>query len=88
MDMYIVQFKERLDDWNTVAEVTTITVPGNITTLMLTGLIPSTSYDVRVATSNSLGESAFSFEINFITARKSTCVARFVIQTDMYIYIQ
>ncbi len=71
MDVFIVQFKERLDDWNNVADVTNITVPGNITTIMLTDLIPSTSYDVRVATSNARGESAFSFETNFVTSRKS-----------------
>ena len=67
MDTYTVQYKLRLDDWNVMADVTSVTVPGNETSVFLRGLLPASQYDVRIVTNNARGSSDFSSEATFST---------------------
>ncbi|XP_064396322.1 protein sidekick-2-like isoform X2 [Halichondria panicea] len=67
VDEYLIQYKERLNDWTTPSDILTRTVNGNITMVMLMDLIPSASYDVRVASVNAMGTSPFFFQGEFST---------------------
>ncbi len=53
-------------------------VTGSITMVMLTDLIPSALYDVRVASVNEMGTSQFFFQGEFITQRKCLYLAHTV----------
>ncbi len=70
MDEFLVQYKETISDWRTNADVMERRVPGDVTMVMLTDLIPSATYDVRVASVNSMGTSTFRNQGDFSTQRK------------------
>ncbi|XP_064396706.1 hemicentin-1-like isoform X2 [Halichondria panicea] len=71
VDEYLVQYKERLNDWTTPNDIFVRSVAGNVTMVMLTDLIPSASYDVRVASVNAMGTSQFFFQGEFSTQAPS-----------------
>ena len=65
MIKFFVQYKERLNNWTSDNNVMERRVPGYVTMVMLTDLIPSASYDVRVASVNAMGTSQFFFQGEF-----------------------
>ncbi len=75
VDEYLVQYKERLNDWTTPSDIFVRSVAGNVTMVMLTDLIPSASYDVRVASVNEMGTSQFFFQGEFSTQGKLVFVS-------------
>ncbi len=78
VDEYLVQYKERLNDWTTPSDILVRSVAGNVTMVMLTDLIPSASYDVRVASVNEMGTSEFLFQGEFSTQGKCLYLAHTV----------
>ncbi len=70
VDEYLVQYKERLNDWTSDNNVMERRIPGNVTIVILTDLISSALYDVRVASVNAMGTSEFLFHGEFSTQRK------------------
>ncbi len=67
---FLVQYKEAISDWTTNADVMERRVPGDVTMVMLTDLVPSATYDVRVASVNTMGTSTFRNQGAFSTQRK------------------
>ena len=67
---FIVQYKVAVNDWTTDADVMERRVLGNVTMVMLTDLIPSATYDVRIASVNTMGTSEFRNQGAFSTQRK------------------
>ncbi len=78
MDEYLVQYKEHFNDWSAPSNVLMRSVTGSITMVMLTDLIPSALYDVRVASVNEMGTSQFFFQGEFTTQRKCLYLAHTV----------
>ena len=74
MDEYLVQYKEHVNDWTTPSDVLVRSVAGNVTMVILTDLIPSALYDVRVASVNAMGTSQFFFQGEFSTQGKLQCI--------------
>ena len=70
VDEFLVQYKETISDWRTNADVMERRVPGDVTMVMLTDLVPSATYDVRVASVNTMGTSTFRNQGAFSTQRK------------------
>ena len=70
MDEYLIQYKERLNDWTSDNDVIERRIPSHVTMVILTDLIPSALYDVRVASVNAMGTSQFLFQVEFSTQRK------------------
>ena len=70
VDEYLIQYKERLNDWTSDNDVIERRIPSHVTMVILTDLIPSALYDVRVASVNAMGTSQFLFQVEFSTQRK------------------
>ena len=70
IDNYIVQFVRALDGFGS-SQVMNITVNGTQTSARIDNLMPDTTYEFRVAVSNSRGTSAFSPLRSFTTLRES-----------------
>ena len=71
MIKFLVQYKERFNNWTSDNNVMERRVPGNVTMVMLTDLIPSALYDIRVASVNAMGTSQFFFQGEFFTQHVS-----------------
>ena len=71
VDVYLVQYVLAVEGFNQ-GTVTNLTVGGNDTSVEVTGLLPGSSYDFRVAVINSQGMSAFSVAGMVTTNRESS----------------
>lgn len=78
IDLYIVQYKNHVDDWGNSNATTTFGVSSNSLSHLLRDLAPLTVYDVRVWTQNDNGISDFSNEAMFSTFGEQFVMCLFI----------
>ena len=71
VDFYNIQYKLSNVEWTSPDDVRDISVMGFRTSVSINGLLPNTTYDLRIRTRNANGPSEWSPEATFMTRRKS-----------------